>query len=124
MSEKERREHKRFKVLSGILSVNSKFGQVVDISVGGISFRYIDKEQLKTITNERGLLFGDDDLCLDNIPLTTVSDEIIRGGLSTEATTVRRRSMRFGTLTRKQKHMLEYYIWVNTAGDPPINPSS
>ncbi len=113
----DRRSHKRFKVLSGVFAVNSKFGQIIDISLGGISFRYIDKKRMPPNTEERGFLFSDDDLCLDNIPLRTISDQVVDGGVSTEATIVRRRSLEFGVLTPKQQNLLEHFIWVNTTGE-------
>jgi len=121
MKKNERREHKRFKVLSGVFALNTKFGQVDDISLGGISFRYIDRQPCSTAPEERGFLFGDDDLCLDNIPITTVSDEIVSGGVATESTTVRRRSVRFGPLTITQRNMLEHFIWVNTSAEASIS---
>ena len=116
-NEQERRSHQRFKVLSGVFALNSRFGQVVDISLGGISFRYINRGEWSTGDAENGALFGEDDLCVDNIPLQTVSDEVSSGGVSTDETTVRRRSLKFGPLTRQQKNLLEHFIWVNTAGD-------
>ena len=39
----ERRKHKRFNAFSGVFAVNSHFGLIVDISMGGLSFRYVDR---------------------------------------------------------------------------------
>lgn len=113
-SEQERREYRRFKVMSGVFALNARFGQVIDISLGGISFRYVNRKPWSAMTTEYGALFGEDDLCLDNIPMQTVSDEVTAGGVATEATTVRRRSLKFGNLTLEQKNLLEHFIWVNT----------
>jgi len=110
--------------MSGVFAVNSKFGQIVDISMGGISIRYVDKNGLPPQPEERGFLFSDDDLCLDNIPLRTISDHVVSGGVSTKATTVRRRGLEFGVLTPEQKNLLEHFIWVNTTGEIQASSST
>lgn len=120
----DRRSYKRFKVMSGVFAVNSRFGQIIDISMGGISFRYIDKNGIAPQPEERGFIFSDDDLCLDNIPLRTISDQVVNGGVSSQSTTVRRRSLEFGVLTSQQKNLLEHFIWVNTTGEIPANAST
>lgn len=112
--ERERRAYRRFKVMSGVFALNARFGQVIDISLGGIAFRYVNRNPWSARTTESGSLFGEDDLCLDNIPMQTVSDEITAGGLTTEATIIRRRGLKFGDLTQEQRNLLEHFIWVNT----------
>lgn len=114
--ELDRREHRRFEVMSGVFALNSRFGQVIDISLGGIAFHYIDHQPWSARTTEYGALFGEDDLCLDNIPMQTVTDEALPGEL---ATTIRRRGLKFGPLTPAQKNLLEHFIWVNTINARP-----
>ena len=111
---RERRKHRRFKVLSGVFAINARFGQIIDISLGGIAFHYVNQKPWSTKATEHGALFGEDDLCLDNIPMRTVSDAPSAGEL---ATTIRRRGLKFGPLTLAQINLLEHFIWVNTLAE-------
>ncbi len=120
----EKRRDKRFQVMSGAFAVNSKFGQIIDISMGGVSFRYVDRDEWENEREGLGILFGEDDLCLDKVPMQTVSDQVINNGVSSSATVVRRRGVKFGTLTAEQKFQLEYFIWVNTTGEYLVNCSA
>lgn len=118
--ESERRQHKRYKVLTGVFAVNAKFGQIIDISRGGLSFRYVEKKGWPKELFERGVLFGDDEFCLDDLHVKTVSDCVIANGLSSTQTIIRRCGIEFGDLNRKQKMDLEYFIWANTEGEKDI----
>lgn len=120
--ERERREYRRFKVMSGVFALNARFGQVVDISLGGIAFHYVNQQPWTAKITEYGALFGEDDLCLDNIPMQTVTDVASAGKMAPEATTIRRRGLKFGPLTLAQRNLLEHFIWVNTVAETPADP--
>jgi len=112
-----RRAHQRFKATTGVFAVNAKFGQIIDISKGGLSFRYVERQGWPKELFEMGVLYGDDDFCLDNLPIKTISDCIIANGLSSYSTIIRRCGVQFGELTAKQVRDLEYFIWANSNGE-------
>ncbi len=107
---KERRQHKRYSVKSCSFSAKSKFGEIVDISIGGLAFTYIDRGEWKKESLELGVLFGNDELCLSDIPFKIISDCAIGSGLSM----IRRCGIQFEALTPAQISQLEYFIWINT----------
>lgn len=112
----ERRKHKRFDAYSGVFSVNSHFGLIVNISLGGLAFRYVDKGEWKDKEVKAGTLFGEDDLWINDIPVKCVSECVANDGVACKSTTVKRRSIEFGELTASQQKLLESFIWVNTKG--------
>lgn len=106
----ERRKHERFNVKSGTFKSKSKSGDIVDISMGGLSFSYVDDNEWSDESFERGMLLGEKDLCLEDIPMKIISDCAINSGFSI----TRRCGVKFEKLTPKQLAQLEYYIWNNT----------
>ncbi len=69
---KERRVHKRFRVHNGIFAVlgpySSSFGQVFDISKGGISFFHKAVKELAYESSELSLIFEDNAINLNSAP--------------------------------------------------------
>lgn len=114
----DRRSHRRYKATAGVFAVNSKFGQIIDISRGGLSFRYVERRGWPKELFEMGVLYGDDDFCLDNLAIKTISDCVVANGLSSYSTIIRRCGVQFGELTPKQIRDLEYFIWANSDGEP------
>lgn len=110
----ERRQYTRFITKGGVvISLNSKFGELIDISFGGLSFRYLGNDEWPTETAD-GMLFGDDDFCWPKVPLKTVSDTIMENEPYEGTRSVRRRSVEFGELSAKQMHQLIDFIQTNT----------
>ena len=114
---KERRKHKRYKVKEGSCTVepktDSKFaksGDIIDISMGGLAFSYVEDDKWTDETFDRGMLLGEKDLCIEDLPLKVISDCAINTGI----TITRRCGVQFDKLTPKQLAQLEYYIWTNT----------
>ncbi len=109
----ERRKHKRFRVPKGIFTFlkpgYSKIGSVIDISSGGLAFRYIDGEEPSSGTNMDIFMFGDF-FHMDNVPVRTISDIELVHGRPYVAVTVRRCGVQFGELTDRQKMQLEQCI--------------
>lgn len=118
MGVEERRRHRRYKATAGVFAVNSKFGQIIDISRGGLSFRYVERRGWPKELFEMGVLYGDDDFCLDSLAIRTISDCVVANGLSSSSTIIRRCGVEFATLTPKQLRDLEYFIWANSDGEP------
>jgi len=117
----ERRQYKRFKAKTGTFKSDSKSGDIVDISMGGLSFSYHDDGDWSNESFDCGMLMGEKDLCLDEVPLKIISDCAINSGLSI----TRRCGVKFEKLTDKQLAQLEYYIWTNTdATEEDMQPAT
>ncbi|MFO7607506.1 MAG: PilZ domain-containing protein [Desulfurivibrionaceae bacterium] len=106
----ERRQHKRFEAKSGTFKSETVEGEIIDISMGGFAFSYSDSEEWTNETFDVGMLLGEKDLCIEDVPLRIISDCAINRGLSM----TRRCGVKFGKLSPKQLAQLEYYIWANT----------
>lgn len=113
----ERREHKRFKLKDGssfVLHSNwPDKGVLVDISKGGLSFQYNSETPWPEESDERCMVFGDHDSCLNSIPITVIADQLIHCG-NENTMVVRRRNLKFGALDEHQKFLLECFIWINS----------
>ncbi|HSH13176.1 MAG TPA: PilZ domain-containing protein [Desulfurivibrionaceae bacterium] len=107
---KERRIHPRHPVKAGTITTNNQTGEIIDISMGGLAFSYVDRGDWQGESFDRGMLLGERDLCIEDVPLKIISDCAINSGLSI----IRRCGVQFGKLTPKQMAQLEYFIWANT----------
>lgn len=78
MAEVERRKHKRFRSKEGAYAVLSgpvsKMGQILDISRGGLSFRYIDIGDRPRETCILDILREDNVFRLENVGFKVISD--------------------------------------------------
>jgi hypothetical protein len=116
----EQRAHKRFEVPMGsFVSLGSKgsvLGQILDVSMGGLSFRYIGDESdngshLDIFSTEHHFHLG-------KVPFKPVKDfEIdnqvlykMGGKAHPHCRTMRRGSVKFHKLSRKQKSQLKNFI--------------
>ncbi len=105
----ERRRHKRFIVNNHTFTtISSKIGRIKDISMGGLSFRYMDSKEWPSKQEAPATLFNDD-FFLKDIPLLTISDFVI-ARRTPSIITERQRRVKFGKLTPEQKSSLEYFI--------------
>ena len=116
----ERRKNRRFRAHEGTFVSRRtdvhKFWQIIDISKGGLSFRYIPfREDLKRST-ELDILTRDTLFSLEKMPFRTVSDSEIADG-SISSYTLRRHGVQFGALTPSQISQLDYFIQNHTFGE-------
>jgi hypothetical protein len=109
----ERRKHKRFTVRAGasvtFVPYFSKQGQIVDISEGGLAFRYISGGKGPW----RGfiaILIDRIDLFLKDVPFKIVFDFKIKRVNFFGVKSMRRCGGKFGDLTSAQTAKLEYFI--------------
>jgi len=111
----ERRKHKRFQVPAGsFVAVGPRstiLGEIIDVSIGGLAFHYIDKESLNR--SHLDMFFTEHDLFLPDVPFKTVSDleikvfcRIIEGAHS-RFIIMRRYGGQFEDLTQSQTSQLE-----------------
>ncbi len=109
----ERRIISRFPVKSGLFALDSHLGPIIDISMNGLAFRYPQRRTLKDVEKGLGIIFDEEDLCFDRIPVKTVADFILSANNS--RTVIRRCGVHFLNLSPTQKTLLKNFIWFNTA---------
>lgn len=124
----ERRQHPRYSARNGtyvsMLPASTCMGQLVDVSIGGLSFRYIEHDGGEWRGDETHVFIGDDSVYLDRIRTTIIEDFPVYerslfdlpGLPPRSARRVRQRRVRFDGLTRDQKAQLEYFLRYRTEG--------
>jgi hypothetical protein len=117
----ERRGNKRFHATTGAFAVlgpnSTKVGRVIDISLSGMAFRHVDKEEPLSGLNELDVFMIDDDFHMNKIPFEAVSDYEIPNEGHPAFIRTRQSSLRFGELTPRQRSQLEYFIQNHTLGE-------
>jgi len=118
----ERRKHKRYKALEGAyaaISPNShKLGQVIDISMGGLSFKYIDTTSDDTDFEqppEESIFLSSMGYYVGDLPFKTISDYEITNAPSFSSMKIRKRHVQFTDLSFKQLFDLDYYLRNNVS---------
>jgi hypothetical protein len=111
----EKRKHKRFEAREGCFVVVwpdfSKQGQIIDISKGGLAFRYIaDEEEKISDGAELDILLQDISFYLERVPFRTVYDIEIQNQSTFIPLKMRRMGVEFGELTPNQTALLDYFI--------------
>ena len=120
----ERRKHKRLQLqgdgvalLRTPSSHSTIVGEIMDISVDGVSFRYISGEEPAGGPSELSLVSADHSFYLGSLPISTISDlemaKIPFGSVST-----RRRGVKFGKLGQNHRFALEHFIRNYTISEP------
>ena len=121
----ERRKDKRFKAQEGIFalldSTSPKLGPIVDISMGGLAFRYKGQELPLTESSDLTLLFDDKRLNVYNMPLKFKTRPITNVKLSdpeeSEFDLKMRCGVQFEELTYHQRLSLDNLILNQTDGE-------
>ena len=120
----ERRKHERFQAEDGALAVLRRpwphpttLGQIIDISMGGLAFRYIAGEERSHEPSELEILSGDCSFRLDKIPFETISDFKIANEAPFKFIEMRRSGVQFGELRPEQMSQLEYFIQNHAIGE-------
>jgi len=118
----ERRRNKRYKAVEGAyaaISPNShKLGQIIDISMGGLSFKYIDtskEDNESDSTPEDSVFLSSMGYYVGDLPFKTVSDYEITNAPSFSSMKVRKRHVQFTDLSFKQLFDLDYYLRNNVS---------
>lgn len=118
----ERRKTKRYKALKGAyaaISPNSnKIGQIIDISMGGLCFKYIhteNKSEEPVNRNEESIFLSSMGYYVGDLPFQTIADYEITDRPSFSSMKVRKRHVKFTDLTFKQLFDLDYYLKNNVS---------
>ena len=114
----ERRQQKRFKAEEGafaaLVSRESRLGQIKDISLRGLSFRYIDTDEKPGDADELKIILGSRGLYLDNVPFKKISDFEIKNDYRFSTIKMRQIGLEFGELTPGQRNRLNQFIKYHT----------
>jgi hypothetical protein len=117
----ERRLKKRFKAEEGafaaLVDQESRLGQIKDISLRGLSFRYIDSREKLENACELKIILGKRGLFLDKVPFKKISDFEIESEFSFSTVKMRQIGLEFGVLTAEQKRQLQRFIQNHTIGE-------
>ena len=117
----ERRQQKRFKAQEGafaaLVAQESRLGQIKDISIRGLSFRYIDGHEKLENADALKIILGDEGLYLDNVPFKKISDFEIENEFSFSRIKMRQIGLEFGELTAEQKMRLDRFIQYHTINE-------
>jgi hypothetical protein len=117
----ERRQQKRFKVQEGafaaLVDQESRLGQIKDISVHGLSFRYIDSSEKLENASELKIILGNQGLYLDKVPFKKICDFEIESEFSFSTVKMRQIGLQFGELTPGQRSRLDRFIKNHTIGE-------
>ncbi len=113
----ERRKNRRYKAVEGAyaaVSPNShKLGQIIDLSMGGLAFKYIDtsSEDLKDETNpEETIFLSSMGYYVGDLPFKTIADYEVTNAPSFSSMKIRKRHVQFTDLSFKQLFDLDYYL--------------
>ena len=110
----ERRKHKRFQVQDGAFAVLMphfyNWGQIIDISRGGLAFRYTNNELTPNVSSNLGISLANVGFYLGKVPFKAISDFEIANEVPYSFRTTRRCGVEFGDLTLNQISQLEYFI--------------
>ena len=117
----ERRKYTRFRTRNGALielrSQRGKLGEIIDISKGGLAFRYIDIGDRPKGSFELDIFLKETGFRLEKMPAKTISDFRTTKYFPFSSTKTRRQGVQFGELTQKQISQLEHFIRNYTAGE-------
>jgi hypothetical protein len=111
----ERRKHERFLVERRAITVlwpaSSVVGQISDISLGGLAFRYSSSEKCKDNASEIEIILASHDYRSQALPFRTVFDVQIHGYLgSVMGRQIRQRGIAFKELTEEQRADIQCFI--------------
>lgn len=138
--DKERRQHKRYRMKNRIFAVicsgmhqldaitsmskgeialavikskPPRMGEIVEISLDGLSFHHIENDIDISQFSEMDILYADDDFHLSRLPFRTVKETALEGDAPFDVLAMKRLTVKFGGLTAEQKgqldHLLENY---------------
>jgi hypothetical protein len=110
----DRRKNRRFRVQAPSFVLfrpdSGKMGRIVDINMEGLTFRYIPEEEPLKDVFELDILMADESFYVKRIPIKTISDVESDKDAPLSSVVMRRRGVRFGTLSESQRLQLRAFI--------------
>ena len=110
----ERRKYTRFQMKPGAYAVLSpnlvKLGQIIDISLGGLAFRYIRYGTSEIEQPDNGILLYGKNMYVDRIPFDIVADvKLSKPGIFSSVL-MNKYSVQFKALNNDQMNQIESFI--------------
>jgi len=113
----ERRKYGRSQVPEGVfvsfIPGDSRLGEVLDISMSGLSFRYLATEESPVGSGRLNLFLSEYDFSLKAVPFETIWD-LSSHNIPFIPITMRRSGVEFRNLTQDQISRIEYFIHNHT----------
>lgn len=107
----ERRRQPRYRLGEGAIAVTANNpGHIQNISLGGLSFVYLNSESPMADAESVDILDGQNDFFMEAIPCQTVSEKVLINESSFSMLRMVQRSLAFGPLSQAQQRQLEAYI--------------
>lgn len=112
----EQRQHTRFPAIEGVIVALKPhaeiLGQMIDISLSGLSFQYIDSALAlkQSPSSELMILLTKPRFFLDRIPYRTVADFELANEFSFSSIPIRRRCVEFEVMSLDKRSQLEDFI--------------
>lgn len=119
----DRRRNERYKAVKGayaaISPYSNKLGQIIDISMGGLCFKYIatENKQEPEAKNQETIFLSSMGYYVGDIPFQTIADYEITDAPSFSSMKIRKRHVKFTGLTFKQLFDLDYYLKKNVSSE-------
>jgi len=118
----ERRKSKRYKAVEGAYAAISphshKLGQIIDVSMGGLAFKYIDTsndDMENEALSEETIFLSSMGYYVGDLPFKTIADYEVTNAPSFSSMKVRKRHVQFTDLSFKQLFDLDYYLRNNVS---------
>jgi hypothetical protein len=100
----------------------AKVGQVIDVDMKGLSFRYMAGKESSNESSMLNILVVGDPFLLRDLPVETLSDLTISEKIAFSSIAMKRLDVKFGRLTNGQLSKLQYFIENFTKGETEIGP--
>ena len=94
---------------------DAKVGQIIDVSTGGLAFRYVGTKEPSN--GELSIFLAERDFYVGQIPFRTISDFEIAGKTPSTSVALRRSGVQFGKLSDHQTSQLEHFLNGLTLGE-------
>jgi hypothetical protein len=117
----DRRRKNRYRVRQGAFAAlandSQRVGQIKDISLVGLSFRYIDSREKTGYRGVLKILLAGEGLFMDNLPFKPVRDVAIENSSAFSSVKMRQMHVAFGELSPRQLSLLDEFILNHTMGE-------
>jgi hypothetical protein len=121
----ERRKHVRFKVQGGALAALSRSptvaGQIINVSEGGLAFRYVASKERSEESSRLNVLVGDRKFHFKTLPFKCVWDSPMPGTLSHNSISIRHCGVKFDDLMDEEKDDLKFFIHHHTTTETELD---
>jgi hypothetical protein len=99
-----------------IKSKPPRMGRIVEISRNGLTFDYIENDEICSRKAEMDILVVDDNFHIRRLPFELVKDALLEADVPFNSLTMKRMTVQFNSLTYHQKRKLDHFLEHYTSG--------